>query len=396
MIRNLYEKDNRQLVVKSMTFVMAALTALQVSFINGSIAFWGFVCIVAIYNLYLMIIDVKGYFKKYKYELLFFIICTLASSLQWQYHNIYSFVYIITTANLVFSLVVNENEDKIEEEFQIIGWMVILFTFIVGVFSLGQSIFSNPTDFLELAKGGRYTGVYNNPNQLAYWCIASMVFSYKMKKHRILFLNLGLQFFLLLISGCRSAYLGLIVIVIFNAYIKTNNKKLILFAGLGTIFLIVAYTLFRYQWVHQYLAHFDEGVFNILSGNRYYLWKEVFSIFLKNPIIGVGVHNLRNAAENILGPSSIIVTGNWEDPHNILLSLLGYTGIAGLTVFVIMIKGYIQKAFNFKHYFEISVVLGCLVIGLFDIGVLFDDRIISVVFWFFVGMCIVKGGNKDE
>lgn len=400
MLNRLSEYISIQLIIKILVFVMAMTTVLQLPFINGSLIFWGVLSVVGIYNFYLMIIDFKGYFNKYKYEFIFLITCIFSSIINIKYNNLYSFVYILITANLIFSMlpyVPSLKKNYIENEIKIIGYLIVIFTFIMGCISLYNSVSVNQNEFFELIKGARYTGLYLNPNQLAYWCFASIVFSYKLIKNKVVYLNIVLQIFLLLISGCRSAYLALAFLIMFNGYIKTKNKKLIIYMGIGVGIFIVSYTLFRYQWLYKYMGKgLDKQFFHVISGGRYYVWEEAFNVFLQRPIFGVGVNNLRYAAIEFLDKNSTFISGNWEDTHNIVLTLLSYCGLIGLVAFIFMIFKHIKNTFKIKEYFDVSVVFGCLIIGLLDIGILFDDRIISVLFWYFIGVCFFKYNKISE
>ena len=137
-------------------------------------------------------------------------------------------------------------------------------------------------------------------------------------------------------------------------------------------------------------------ILNTLSGYRYYIWKEVLEIFYKFPIFGIGPNNVNNAAKLVLAENSMLITGGWEDPHNIVIALLTYTGLIGTLLFIKILYDKFKVIIENKSDYLLISIICLLVISLFDIGIVFDNRILSVYFWYLIGQANLMRYKNDE
>ena len=247
--------------------------------------------------------------------------------------------------------------------------------------------------------------MYLNSNQLGFWAFISIILSYKYIDNKFNIINIILELVLIVLAGSRSVFIALSIFILYLLFkkvgkINNKNKSLILLGSILAItILVVISTLTRYQWLYKYISDINfESIFNVLSGYRYFIWKQELEIFIHYPIFGVGVNNLNNAARLVLPPDSVIISGGWEDPHNIIIGLLGYTGIVGTTLFIKIIYDKFKLSISNKLDYITFTMICLLIIALFDIGIVFDNRILSVYFWYVIGQinCIkfIKG-DKD-
>lgn len=397
MINSFLKKHSSiQTYIKILVFLTAFLSVIGPSFINGSLLFWALVFIVVVYNLLLIGSDYKKYIKDNKYEMLFIIICLLSSLINYKYNNIYSYVKILETAILIFAFVPitpNFTKSDYEKERNIISNLLIGFTFVIVCFSLISSLIKNPSELVTLLKGARYGGIYENANQGGFWALISIIFSYfKIKENKYLkfnVLNILLQFFLLVVSGCRSAYVAFFILItymLFTKIKKYKNYKIVMIAIVSFFALIIiAITLIRYQWIGQYVVDNPERAINLLSGLRYFIWNDAVKLTSKFPVFGVGVNNLNAAANALLPEGSYYIIGNWEDPHNIIICLLGYTGVVGLVSFLAILINKAKQAMKNNLTELIVIAIALFTISIFDIAIIFDGRIVSIAFWYFIG-----------
>lgn len=162
-----------------------------------------------------------------------------------------------------------------------------------------------------------------------------------------IFVGLVINFF----SGCRAAYLGLImtipIIVIFyiRYYMKFANrpnevKYLSIFGclfALGIIFLFVS------PFLQSALKEILERGF-YLSG-RDDVWEVAVNAFMRHPLIGCGP----------LSGSYYILVGTGRDfinnYHNFVLDALATTGIIGLLAFIFFIYVLIRRCFIKNDYY---------------------------------------------
>lgn len=401
MKKELLKNINIQLIMKLLTFLMAIIVIVPLNPIIGTQYFWFMFLVTVIYNVYLIKIDFKDYFYKYKWEVLFIIFCLNSILLNLHYKNIYSIVSVIMTTILIFNFVtVNPRltKDQIKFESYTIDYLLLIFTFIMGMISFIMFV-KNP---INIFQGKRFIGVYLNSNQLGFWAFISFVLSFKYLKNKIIIVNIILELILIFLAGSRSVYVAISIFIIYYLYKKyglKNKRNLYIFLMfiLFFILLITFSTLTRYQWISK---HFPKlkfvKILNVLSGYRYIIWKEVLEIFCKFPIFGVGANNINNAAKLILPNNSKIITGGWEDPHNILIGLLTYTGIVGTAVFVKVLYDKFKIIIKYKIDYLLISIICLLVISLFDISIIFDNRILSIFFWYLIGQTNLKRYIDDK
>lgn len=130
-----------------------------------------------------------------------------------------------------------------------------------------------------------------------------------------------------------------------------------------------------------------ESSFSYMTRVNFY--KDVWQMFLDNPIIGVGIGNL--------GYHSTFIIVAQSSAHNIILGLLGETGIPGAMLFVsllVYIFIYITKNFlkevNYSRKILIWSFLSSLV-GVYVHSLLepnFEGFQFSILFWTAIGMFI--------
>lgn len=143
-------------------------------------------------------------------------------------------------------------------------------------------------------------------------------------------------FQLIMVSGCRQAILGILVIVAFRLAVfrerYIGNRHFIrnlLLSGIGLVMafgvIFIAMTGSTSDAVQRTLAEGDEG--------RQMLFLEAVAIFQGNPLTGAGI-----------GGFNAITDDSW--PHNFFLELLSETGLVGtLSLLVVVIYAlYKRKA----------------------------------------------------
>lgn len=385
MENSINKKITIQLIMKLLTFIMAITVVIPIPFISGSQYFWALFVLTFVYNIYLIVCNYKQFYNDYKFEMLFIISCLVSALLNYKFKNIYSIVNTITSAILIFNLTTvypKISKSLFDFETRVIDYFLIFSTFILGVISVILFI-QNPINVLG---GDRFSGIYLNFNQLGFWAFVSLMLSVKHINNKINIINIPLELFLIFLAGSRSVFVSLLVFLFLLFQNKVNKSKPVLLFSLLIIFILILSTLIRYQWYFKYIANMNiEHIINVFSGNRYFILKQILEIFIHYPLFGVGVNNINNAAKLILPSDSMLITGGWEDPHNIIVGLLTYTGIIGTILFFKIIYDKFKFSISSKQkYITISMIC-LLIISFFDIGIIFDHRILSVYFWYLIG-----------
>lgn len=387
MENSINKKITIQLIMKLLTIIMAIIVVMPIPFISGSQYFWALFVLTFLYNIYLIVCNYKQFYTDYKFEMLFIISCLVSAMLNYKFKNIYSIVNTITTAILIFNLTTvypKISKSIFDFETRVLDYFLILSTFILGFISIVLFI-QNP---INVIGGDRFSGIYLNYNQLGFWAFISFMLSVKHIDSKINIVNIPLELFLIFLAGSRSVFVSLLVFLFYLFKSKISKNKsifLFLFAFILVIIVVIS-TLTRYQWLYKYISSMKiENIIDILSGYRYFIWKQILEIFIHFPIFGVGVNNINNAAKLILPSNSMLITGGWEDPHNIIVGLLTYTGIIGTILFFKIIYDKFKFSISSKQkYITISMIC-LLIISFFDIGIIFDHRILSVYFWYLIG-----------
>lgn len=383
---------------------------------DTSIFFYIAMVFCGIYCLSTFIKDPKWFIINYKLEILFVLICFISILVNIHKSNLYSFVRLIEVIIFMFTLMVNiqnANIDVIKKELKIIFNIIIGVTFINGllsvVFQLLHSIDIYTFPYMQYFSRGMFGGVYQNGNQLAIYAFISLLLSLcYIKKNRIYLLNAILELFLIMISGCRSIMLVLLVLAVYFGYryikeLKNKKIKKIL-TILGSLCVVIAIGLLVFittKKIRDYGAITGFISFlNSFTGNRLEIWKEAFTVFINNPIIGVGLNNIRVTAMELLGNGSLFVIRNYENTHNMVMNILCYTGLVGLMSYILLFCKYVMIAKNVKKdimtIILISLSLGLMMVDMLDIIVLFNNRLPVYVYCLILGYLYTKYLKRKE
>lgn len=216
---------------------------------------------------------------------------------------------------------------------------MVLFSISCGLISLGYvfGLFSNEVEILN----GRLRFFGENPNSVSSRMAISFIIIYylalfnplKLSKIRYLTL-LFLPFLTLFIidTGSRGSLLILILSILFLALvskIKWIYKFLLVLISIGV-------TVFMYIIVIKDSAIMERFLNEGLTDSRDDLWGNAFSIFLNNPILGVGEEGYKIEAWKI--------SNRVLDTHNLFLYFLVTGGFIAFILFMLFLLRLIKKA----------------------------------------------------
>lgn len=212
----------------------------------------------------------------------------------------------------------------------------------------------------------RAFGTFGNPNYLAVFLIGAIPFFGLFLNNKsqliktLIVISLFLSLAALILTGSRSAWIGLILSMLIAAIILIIKKRSykILIIVLTTI--LVAAGIFVFQQFHpiQSLTRLSLTEDNMGSLNtRIYLSEAGFKLWLEHPIFGSGQETIAGRIEPYLPE---YLKGNYifyiDRTHNEFLDILVTQGIAGFLAYVIFwgyliinsIKYYIRSKFTEK------------------------------------------------
>jgi len=121
-------------------------------------------------------------------------------------------------------------------------------------------------------------------------------------------------------------------------------------------------------------------------GGRDEIWIEIFPLLKENPVFGVGITGYRQFATYIYGETF--------SPHNVILEVLCYTGIIGLSFYLIFLYQIFKR--SYLSYKNNGILLPLLLI-LPVIGLILGGQILDVKFgWIIFAYIICSSAVKIE
>ena len=247
---------------------------------------------------------------------------------------------------------------------------------------------------------------FSNLNAVGLYAALSFLFSGMVKSNRALriFLAvfLGFAVFSILFSLSRTAWFGLFAAGIVLSYLLARTKRWFLLA-LATM---IAGCLLAYQFsaivqsrvnsIFSDIALYTRGETFSNVGDRFVMWKAAFSMFLSNPLMGVGTGDYMATMREYVAAGTVPerILG-FNQPHNMYLFALATNGLLGLAALLFLFSRVLalslplreaqpgQKQFRFL---AVAVAVHYLVAGLTDS--LFNIFILRYTFAFFIGVCI--------
>jgi O-antigen ligase len=247
---------------------------------------------------------------------------------------------------------------------------------------------------------------FSNLNAVGLYAALSFLFSGMVKSNRALriFLAvfLGFAVFSILFSLSRTAWFGLFAAGIVLSYLLARTKRWFLLA-LATM---IAGCLLAYQFsaivqsrvnsIFSDIALYTRGETFSNVGDRFVMWKAAFSMFLSNPLMGVGTGDYMAAMREYIAAGTVPerILG-FNQPHNMYLFALATNGLLGLAALLFLFSRVLvlslplreaqpgQKQFRFL---AVAVAVHYLVAGLTDS--LFNIFLLRYTFAFIMGTCV--------
>ncbi len=180
-----------------------------------------------------------------------------------------------------------------------------------------------------------------------------MTLSFALKENTIIkkmyYLSCLLLFaYIILISGGRAAYLGLLVGIIY--FVIGYPKKLLLFKIILGIFLVLTVCVIYYANAHPELPTVLKqnkiiqavyprlSISQFLNDARFSAWKIAFMALKEKPVLGWGPENFSVGFDKHYDPSLPFIGSSvsdwWDKAHNIILDIGVQAGILGVLAYL--------------------------------------------------------------
>jgi O-antigen ligase len=289
----------------------------------------------------------------------------------------------------------------------------LLFFFLAGIFILNVigittffGIIGHKKYSLPLAPLNVHHIWFSNLNALGlYVATAFLLFHPKAKRsgpRLFLFSFLLLAVCCILLSISRTAWFGVLLTAVIITYLVMRNRSLFLVTlATGALACVLLYLLSSV--VHDRVTTIVSDISSFLSGNpdtsigrRLLMWKTAFSMFLANPLTGVGTGDYVATITDYVKKGSLpgYMMG-YNQPHNIYMYALATNGFPGfaalLFVFYRSLKfstGILksERGGKFFAFIAVATAIHFMIAGMTDS--FFNIQILRYSFAFVVGICL--------
>nr|WP_320115682.1 O-antigen ligase family protein [uncultured Desulfuromonas sp.] len=197
--------------------------------------------------------------------------------------------------------------------------------------------------FMPRSFGPRASGFVSNPNPFGFlMSVTSLVslFLLLSAKHRgemiLALVGVAVSFSAVVVSGSRSAFLGGVVALIVMALLGRrcsvpSFSRTHLFAGLGIVVVVAGVIVVT----SQPLDVLNDRIVRATQDIRLTIWSHYLQRFFEHPIMGVPISCSQK----------IQIHGRSYGPHNMYLSTLVQSGLAGLIALLTGLLWVFRKAF---------------------------------------------------
>ncbi len=259
----------------------------------------------------------------------------------------------------------------------------------------------SPNNWFVVAPGDRVSGTLGNPSYLAAYLLFCLTFilyfiyATKDQINRVLWSVLFVfEGFILLKTGTRGAFLGLVIGVLLLAVINvflTHNKKIRFmligcFAAGVTLIAVFFATNQAPVWrqipVLNRLVNFNSAVNDIRP--RIWTWGSALSGSIEKPIAGWGAENFPYVFDKYYNPSHYGIESFFDRTHNGILEYLITGGLLVLIPWLLIIYYYYRRLAKRPKNFWFSVMLTLPVCYLIQSFFLFDTLPIYLAYFSFL------------
>ncbi|MGN1388943.1 MAG: O-antigen ligase family protein, partial [Bulleidia sp.] len=389
---------------------------------DGSPCFYVSLVFSGIYLLLLVIHEKMRAVKEYLPELLVLSACALSTYLNRGNSSIDSAVRFFELLIYILALTAHPHlttQKEARKEVRPVLFATYLYlAFLISASLILQVLYSLTgfeTSRMTYLDHGILGGLFGNSNQLgisAYLALMLGYFFFSRNHRKINVINMLVMLAAIVLSQCRTVYIALVLTALFfvSHRISAENRKklipaMIMLVAAGAFLLIFA-TLRKSGDYTDGLKDYE--ILDRLTGNRYLIWTEALWVWQAYyPWFGVGLANLHQMVTTM--PSRYDPTGpnpyavyelrGYENAHNLIVNILGYTGIAGMICFLILFRRY-QNSWNTKtvrkRYSVLRTLCICLIVmDMFDMVLLFDARMPAYLFCLLAGFFRVCA-KEDE
>ncbi|MBR2670495.1 MAG: O-antigen ligase family protein [Solobacterium sp.] len=406
-----------KMIQLSITFLLLFMGYFYSMFgIDCSFLFYAALLYTVAYGFYVLFVSRKKLFREYRTEILIGIAAAVSVLANMEFFDFnhgpvgLAELFLFLGGTMLYTG--KEDMGSIKKLIHLFFRLIIAMTFFMTFLSVAAGVYSFHTDgwfpWLGSEKLGNwhhefthlvFGGYYRNGNQLglnAFVSAALSIYFLGREKHRWFDItNIFFQLIGIVVSGCRSIYLAVIVFALYLAFHQGSKKirRIIFTLVCAGILFLAGVTIYKMSFYHKGAG--SSNILNALTGNRYAMWQESFRLFQIKPWTGIGVNNTLSAARAYLGKKAVISYYGYTNSHNFIMNILAMTGILGFLSFLAYGKKIVYSLRKADPVLK-TFVLSILFADLFDIFVVFTDHIGSFLVPLIVGYAYRQYLAKDK
>jgi O-antigen ligase len=169
-------------------------------------------------------------------------------------------------------------------------------------------------------------------------------------------ISFGFSFFLILLTGSRG---GLLALVAVSGMLLLSRSRVIKLSH-KTLFILIAVVFMSFapiNWErYSTIMDVDEDYNLTAEAGRIGIWKIGLRAMWENPLLGVGVGNI-NMAIGIDRERRGLESQKWQTAHNMVVQIGAETGVAGLSLFLIISFNVFRFLFKLPKYSNSKVMV---------------------------------------
>lgn len=271
--------------------------------------------------------------KQLKMFLVLYVIMILSIPLAYHRGFAFNFVFQKYLPNVMYLIVFYICVNSIER----LKKILFICCCAVALYSLFAYLKGKSID-QRLMFGGNF-----DPTDLAFFLITFLPFNLififfdnSILKKTLCFVNIVVSILVVLLTGSRGGFVGLVVLFSMLLFVKTSLIKFSQKILLGLICIILVLANINLINVERYKSLLDlDKDYNMTDEfGRKAVWKKGISIMFNHPITGVGVTCFPEALGYYRSEEEI--TPRWQAAHNSFVQIGAETGIVGLIIFCLL------------------------------------------------------------
>ncbi len=324
----------------------------------------------------------------------------------------FSMLAVYIMVSVLIQVVLDDEQRSRQAERILLAFLIgLTFLNVIGVLTF-FGIVGHKKYMLPLSPMNVHHIWFSNINALGLYAAASFLLfsprgkSAKGKAFLVAFILLSILSILLSLS--RTAWFGIVLTLLIMVFLYRTRVKVVVI----TLLAAAAIGAAAYQFipiVHERIGMIGKDMTQISSGDvtsslgaRLIMWKAALTMFLSNPLLGVGTGDyMATITQYVESGQMPRILLEFNQPHNIYLFAMATNGLLGLAALLYLffraltfqlpfLKG--GESEKLLAFLGIASVVHFMIAGLTDS--FFNIQVLRYTFAFIAGLCVRGAGQE--